>query len=162
MELEPWFRGLDKFAGGRHAAYRIPLADRQAPPTVATFRTVTRLLGVGLVVGGLAVVEAFWLHVVGSDVSRIVWMRLLVILGMTASLFYFIWRAKLGYWWAYSRLRLFSTIFPVVAVVTSAIPGLYPGWMIAEQIGFSALLVLVSLRLSTPHMKRAYAKPSRT
>jgi hypothetical protein len=74
-------------------------------------------------------------------------------------LFYFAWRAQRGYYWAYSRLRLFSKIFPIVALVTAAIPGLFPSWMVAEQICFALILLGIAEYLSTDHMREAYAKP---
>jgi len=89
-------------------------------------------------------------------------MRLVVVLAMTMTLFYFAWRAQRGFYWAYSRLRLFSKIFPIVALVTAAIPGLYPLWMITEQIVFSLILIGVADYLSTDHMREAFAKPART
>jgi hypothetical protein len=86
-------------------------------------------------------------------------MRCFVVLGMTATLFYFVWRARLGYYWAYSRLRLFSRIFPVVTLVIAAIPGLYPIWMITEQILFSVVLIGVADYLGSDHMRAAFPKP---
>jgi hypothetical protein len=88
-------------------------------------------------------------------------MRLVVVLAMTMTLFYFAWRAQRGFYWAYSRLRLFSKIFPIVALVTAAIPGLYPLWMITEQICFSLILLGIADYLSTDHMRAAYPKPAR-
>jgi hypothetical protein len=86
---------------------------------------------------------------------------LIVVLGMTMTLFYFAWRAQRGYYWAYSRLRLFSKIFPIVALVTAAVPGLYPLWMITEQIVFSLILIGIANYLSTDHMRAAYPKPAK-
>src|SRR5665811_2580177 len=97
----------------------------------------------------------------GDEVAWVVWMRLVVVLGMTMTLFYFAWRAQRGFYWAYSRLRLFSKIFPIVALVTAAIPGLYPLWMVTEQICFSLILLGIAEYLSTDHMREAYAKPSK-
>ena len=109
---------------------------------------------------GLAgVVVAVVLLLRGDEVAWVVWMRLVVVLGMTMTLFYFAWRAQRGFYWAYSRLRLFSKIFPIVALVTAAIPGLYPLWMITEQICFSLILLGIADYLSTDHMRAAYAKP---
>ncbi len=150
---------VDRVAGGRRAAYEISEADRRDPAIRRAWRTVTVLLVVCLVLATAAVGEALVLHLRGNDASRIVWMRLVVILGMTVSLFYFRWRAGLGRWWAYSRLRLFSMIFPVVAVVSSAVPGLYPTWMIVEQVTFSIVLLAITVVLGRAPMRRAYAKP---
>jgi hypothetical protein len=60
-----------------------------------------------------------------------------------------------------SRLRLFSKIFPIVALITAAIPGLYPLWMVTEQICFALILLGIAEYLSTDHMREAYAKPPR-
>jgi cation transport ATPase len=161
VSVEELLAHVDRFAGGRHAAYRISEPTLQDPRTARTWRTVGWLLVVTLLVAASAVAEAALQHLGGNDPSNVVWMRLLVILGMTVSLFYFLLRARQGYWWAYSRLRLFSMIFPVVAVVTSAIPGLYPMWMIVEQITFAAILVALTVQLGSAHMREVYAKPTR-
>lgn len=50
----------------------------------------------------------------------------MVIFAIAATLFFFWFRAQAGLWSAYSRLRLFSIIFPCVAIGTCLIPGLYP------------------------------------
>ncbi len=97
----------------------------------------------------------------GGSVSGIVWYRLVVIFGLTATLFYFVWRAGRGFYWAYSRLRLFSMVFPVVALASSAVPGLYPSWMIVEQILFSVVLLAIAVVLSSAHMRAVFAKPVR-
>jgi hypothetical protein len=81
---------------------------------------------------------------------------------MTVTLFYFAWRAQLGFYWAYSRLRLFSKIFPVVTLVIAAIPGLYPFWMVTEQIVFSLILIGVADYLDSDHMRAAFPKPARS
>jgi hypothetical protein len=109
------------------------------------------LLGIG------AVAVAVVLTVRGDQVPWAVWMRSGVVLAMTLTLFYFAWRAQRGYYWAYSRLRLFSKIFPVVTLVIAAIPGLYPLWMVTEQIVFSLVLIGVSDYLSSPSRTRTPA-----
>ncbi len=88
-----------------------------------------------------------------------VWFRGIAVLGITATLFYFAWRATKGYYWAYSRLRLFSKIFPIGTLVIAAIPGLYPFWMTIEQIVFSFLLIGVGDLLTTDHMREAFPRP---
>ena len=161
MSVEDVCLQVDRVAGGRYATHQIPVDLRTHSLTRRAFAVVTRLLVVELLIAAAAVLEALALHLRGDAVSEIVWMRLVVILGMTVTLFYFVWRARLGYYWAYSRLRLFSMIFPAAAAVTSAIPGLYPPWMIAEQLVFGSVLVLVAVRLSSAHMREAFVSPRR-
>jgi len=91
-----------------------------------------------------------------------VWMRTVVVLGMTATLFYFAWRASLGWRWAYLRLRLFAQIFPVITLVLAAIPGLYPVWMVTEQIVFSLIMIGIADFLTSDHMRATFAAPPRT
>ena len=153
---------VDRVAAGRQAAHRIDDAMRTDPRTMTAFTRVTWLLLAEFVIGGGAVAQAIRLSRAGEAVSLVVWWRLLVIFGIATTLFYFVWRARLGFWWAYSRLRLFSLVFPVIAVATCVIPGLYPGWMVAEQLLFSAVLLLVRGVLSTSHLRSAYARPGRT
>jgi hypothetical protein len=152
---------VDRIAAGRSAAHRIDDADRIDPRTRIAFTRVTWLLLAEFVIGGGAVAEAITLSRTGGDVSLVVWWRLVVIFGIATTLFYFVWRARLGFWWAYSRLRLFSLVFPIIAIATCLIPGLYPGWMVAEQLLFSAVLLLVRRVLSTPHLRAAYTRPGR-
>lgn len=132
---------------------------RADPAIRRTFRRVGALLVVVFVLGSGAVGEAILQTIEGAPVSRIVWWRLTVIFLIAGTLFYFLWRARLGYWWAYSRLLLFSVVFPVIAVTTCLIPGLYPAWMVAEQIAFSAVLLVIFRLLSGPALRRGYARP---
>jgi hypothetical protein len=159
MNLEPIFLRLDRLAGGRAVGYTISEEMRIHPKTRRSFVAITWLLVAEFVLGILAVVIAVVLQVNGTEVQFSVWMRGLVVLAMTATLFYFAWRAQKGYYWAYSRLKLFSKIFPVVTLVLAAIPGLYPLWMVTEQILFSLILIGVSDYLSTDHMRAAFPKP---
>ncbi|MEO6310531.1 MAG: hypothetical protein ABIO33_07575 [Leifsonia sp.] len=159
MNLEPMFLKLDRIAGGRGVEYTISEKMRSHPKTRRSFIAITWLLIAEFLLGIIAVVVAVVLQVNGFDVQLAVWMRGLVVLGMTATLFYFAWRAQKGYYWAYSRLKLFSKIFPVVTLVLAAIPGLYPLWMVTEQILFSLILIGVSDYLSTDHMRTAFPKP---
>jgi hypothetical protein len=152
---------MDRLAAGRTATYRVDDVFRTDPRTRIAFTRVTWLLLALFVIGAGAVVEAITLSRTGDDVPLVVWWRLVVIFGIATTLFYFVWRARLGYWWAYSRLRLFSLVFPVVAIATCLIPGLYPTWMVAEQLLFSAVLLLVRRVLSTPYLRAAYVRPTR-
>lgn len=160
--IEPALRFLDRIAGGRHADYTIPESSRDDPRTRRAFVVITWLLVAEVLLGIAAVVVAIVLQSMGTDVPWPVWFRSAVVLGMTATLFYFAWRAQKGYYWAYSRLRLFSKIFPVVTLVIAAIPGLYPLWMVSEQIVFSLILIGVSDYLYSDHMRAAFPKPVRT
>ena len=162
MNVESVLLDIDRLAGGRHADHTISDEMRSDPKTRRVFVVITWLLIAELVLGTAALAVPVMLHLRGDAVPFIVWMRLVVVLAMTTTLFYFAWRAQRGYYWAYSRLRLFSKIFPVVALVTAAIPGLYPLWMVTEQIFFSLILLGIAEYLSTDHMREAFAKPART
>ena len=83
------------------------------------------------------------------------------LLAITTTLFYFLWRARAGWYWAFRRLQLFSRIFPIVALVLAAIPGLYPFWVVTEQILFAILLIGVSDYLQSDVVRAAYPKPRR-
>ena len=150
---------VDRIAAGRWATHRVGETVRADPRTSAAFTRTAWLLVAAFVIGAGAVVEAIARARAGDHVSPLVWWRLVVILGIACTLFYFVWRASLGFWWAYSRLRLFSLVFPVIAVGSSFVPGLYPEWMVVEQVLFSAVLLLVRWVLSAPHLRLAYARP---
>jgi hypothetical protein len=160
MNLEPLLRRVDRLAGGRHADYTVPSAPEQGPRIRRAFVMITWLLVAEFLLGIAAVVVAVVLFLNGDTVSPAVWLRCVVVLGITVTLFYFAWRAQRGYYWAYSRLRLFSKIFPVVALVLAAIPGLYPLWVVTEQIIFSLILIGISDYLSSDYMRAAYPKPA--
>jgi cation transport ATPase len=159
MNVESILLDIDRLAGGRHADHTISAEMRTDPKTRRVFVAITWLLAAELLLGSAAVAVAVMLHMGGGDVPVVVWVRLIVVLAMTMTLFYFAWRAQRGFYWAYSRLRLFSKIFPIIALVTAAIPGLYPLWMVTEQICFSLILLGIAEYLSTDHMREAYAKP---
>ncbi len=160
MNVEDVLLTIDRVAGGRHGDHTISEAMRTDPRTKRVFVVVTGLLVVELVLGTSALVVPVALGM-RQEVPWVVWMRLVVVCAMTLTLFYFAWRAQRGYYWAYSRLRLFSKIFPIVALVTAAIPGLYPLWMVTEQIFFALILLGIAEYLSTDHMREAFAKPPR-
>ena len=157
--MEHLLRLVDRVAGGRHADYTIPEESRDDPRTRRAFVVISWLLVVELLIGVAAVGVAVALQLTGQRIPWPVWMRSVVVLGMTATLFYFAWRAQKGYYWAYSRLRLFSKIFPVVTLVIAAIPGLYPLWMVTEQIVFSLILIGVADYLDSDHMRAAFPRP---
>lgn len=160
MSFEPIFVKLDRVAGGRHSGVLIPDATRAHPKTRRAFTAITWLLVVELLLGLAVVVVAVVLVSTGTELPWAVWMRSVVVLGITATLFYFAWRAQKGYYWAYSRLRLFSKIFPVVTLVLAAIPNLYPLWMVTEQIIFSLILIGVADYLDSDHMRASFPKPT--
>ncbi|MDQ1137445.1 hypothetical protein QE410_002244 [Microbacterium sp. SORGH_AS 1204] len=49
----------------------------------------------------------------------------------------------------------------MVALVLAAIPGLYPFWVVTEQILFAILLIGVSDYLQSDVVRTAYPKPQR-
>ncbi len=156
--LEPLFRRLDRIAGGRIAdrVVREDLLDH--PRTRRSFDGILWILAAEILVGVAAVIVAFSLASHGEPVTWAVWFRSVAVLGITLTLLYFAWRASLGYYWAYSRLRLFSRIFPIVTLVIATIPGLYPLWMTIEQIVFSLLMIGIGDILTTDHMRAAFPR----
>lgn len=152
---------LDRLAGGRQGGYVIREDLRSHPDTVRSFRWIRWLLVAETIVGLTAIVVAVVLTRDGQTVPWAVWFRATVVLLITLTLYVFAWRAQLGYYWAYSRLRLFSRIFPVVTLVVAAIPGLYPFWMVIEQIVFSLLMIGIGDVLTSDHMRVAFPKPAR-
>lgn len=156
MSLESFLLRLDAIAGGRQAGVRIEEGDRQHPRTRRAFRWILWLLLAELVIGIAAVVIALALAANGESVPFSVWMRAVIVLGMTATLFYFAWRASLGWRWAYQRLRLFAQIFPVITLVLAAVPGLYPAWMVTEQIIFSLIMIGIADFLTSDHMRQVF------
>jgi len=158
--METFLLRLDRLAGGRMADYRVAPSDD--PRVTRAFRAITILLVACFLLGIATVVTSAWLTASGQNVGFAVWMRCLVVLGITATLFYFLWRARAGWYWAIRRLQLFSRIFPIVALVLAAIPGLYPWWVISEQIVFAILLIGVSDYLQSDYLRAAYPKPQRT
>jgi hypothetical protein len=159
MDLEPVLTKLDRIAGGRGAGEKADDELVGEPRTRRAFAWISWLLALELVIGLAAFVVALVLLANGTVLAFPVWMRILVVLGMTATLFYFAWRAQKGYRWAYSRLRLFSKIFPVITLVMAAIPGLFPFWMVTEQIVFSLILIGIADFLDSDHMRRVFRRP---
>lgn len=158
--MEAFFALIDRLAGGRYSTHVVAASGLEHPRTRRAFRVITWLLVAELIIGVAAVVVALVISMTGSAVPFAAWMRCVVVLGMTATLFYFLARARRGYYWAYSRLRLFAKIFPVVTLVLTAIPGLYPVWMITEQIIFSLILIGVADYLDSDHMRQVFPRPT--
>ncbi len=89
-----------------------------------------------------------------------VWFRATVVLLITLTLYVFAWRAQLGYYWV-----------PAAAVVQPDLPdrhtrrrgdpGLYPFWMVIEQIVFSLLMIGIGDVLTSDHMRSTFPKPVR-
>lgn len=152
---------LDRLAGGRQSGYVIREDMLEHPDTVRSFRWIRWLLVAETVVGLTAIVVAVLLTRAGESLSWAVWFRSTVVLLITLTLYVFAWRAQLGYYWAYQRLRLFSRIFPIVTLIVAAIPGLYPFWMVIEQILFSVLMVGIGDVLTSDHMRATFPKPAR-
>lgn len=159
MTFENLLRRVDRIAGGRQAGVAISDELRTHPKTRRAFTWIMWLLVAELALGVAAVVIAVALAAGGEAVPFAVWMRTLVVFGMTVTLFYFAWRASLGWRWAYQRLRLFAQIFPVITLVLAAIPGLYPAWMVTEQIIFSLIMIGIADFLTSDHMRAAFKAP---
>jgi hypothetical protein len=161
VTLEPLLRRLDRIAGGRHADLEVPASMLEHRKTKRAFTWITWLLAVEVVLGFAAVVVAVVIALNHGQVPFAVWMRSVVVLGMTVTLFYFSWRASRGWYWAYQRLRLFAQIFPIITLVMAAIPNLYPAWMVTEQIVFSLIMIGVADILIGDHMRTAFRRPDR-
>jgi 8-oxo-dGTP pyrophosphatase MutT (NUDIX family) len=154
-------RPLDRFAAGKQVNYRVDPDLLQHPRIRRAFRGIRWILAAEVLVGLAAVVIAIVLTSNGQFVAWAVWFRSVAVLGITVTLYYFATRGAEGYYWGYSRLRLFSHIFPVVTLVIAAIPGLYPFWMTIEQIIFSLLMIGIGDLLRTDHMREAFPRPAR-
>jgi len=159
--LEPTFRLVDRLAGGRHHAVVAAPEAVAHPLTRKAFARVAWLLALEFALGLAAAVIAVRLALGGASVTLPVWMRTVVVLGITTTLFYFTWRASRGWYWAYQRLLLFTRIFPVVTLVLAAIPHLYPAWMITEQIVFSLILLGIGGYLGSAQLREVFPRPAR-
>ncbi|WP_255447541.1 hypothetical protein [Schumannella sp. 10F1B-5-1] len=157
---EPVWRRLDRVGGGRLAPLRIRAEFEGDAKLRRGFAGIFWILTAEVVIGAAALVVAIVLAAVGVMEPPAVWFRSIAVLAITATLLYFAWRAWLGWYWAYSRLRLFSRIFPIVTLVIAAVPGLYPLWMVFEQILFSVLLVGVGDILTSDRFREAFPKPA--
>lgn len=152
-------RRVDRIAAGRRQRDLRAPAELIADPKVHNgFRAIRWILTAEIVVGVVALVIAVINLLNGTPDNLAVWMRGLVVLGLTLGLGYFALRAGEGWYWAYMRLRLFSRIFPTVTLVIAAIPGLYPFWMVIEQIVFSLLMIGVGDIATSDAMRTAFAK----
>jgi hypothetical protein len=151
---------LDRLAGGRQSDYVVREDMLDHPGTVRAFQWIRWLLVAETLVGLTAIGIAIGLTAHGDTVQWAVWFRSTVVLLITLTLYVFAWRAQLGYYWAYSRLRLFSRIFPIVTLVIAAIPGLYPFWMVIEQIVFSILMIGIGDFLTSDQMRATFPKPA--
>lgn len=161
MDVESVARVLDRIGGGRQARLRVSPEGVGDPRTRQVLGDVTTAITAAFSLDVAAVLVAVLRTELGSQLGWVVWTRLVMISLLTVSLYYFVWRARHGWWWAYSRLRLFSMIFPAVAIGTSLVPGLYPPWMVVEQLVLAGILLVVARLLNGRHLRAAYAKPLR-
>jgi hypothetical protein len=152
---------VDRLAGGRQHAVVVREDMRAHPHTVRAFQRIRWLLVGETVVGLTAIVIVILLALHGVPLSWAVWFRSTVVMFITLSLYVFAWRAQLGYYWAFARLRLFSRIFPLVTIVVASLPGLYPFWMVVEQYVFSALMIGIAIVLSSRHLREVFPVPPR-
>lgn len=152
---------IDRTFGGRHGHFTVDQHELEHPKTQRAFQWVYWILLAEVAVGVAAVTTAVVLQTGGAEVPFAAWFRGVVVLLMTLTLFFFAWRARHGYYWGYQRLRLFSQIFPVVTLVVATVPGLYPYWMVVEQIVFAVLMIGVADVLTNDHMRVAFASPKR-
>ncbi|HEY5222627.1 MAG TPA: hypothetical protein VIJ18_06210 [Microbacteriaceae bacterium] len=95
--FEPLFGFLDRIAGGAGSGYVVPEAGRKRLRIRRAFVWVAWLLGVELAIGIAAVGVALSTAIGGGDVPWPVWMRTVVVLGITSTLFYFLWRTQKGF-----------------------------------------------------------------
>ncbi|SDH20395.1 hypothetical protein [Agrococcus jejuensis] len=161
MSLDALLLRIDRVAAGRARDVRMP-PERLADPRLhRDWRAIRWILTAEIAIGLAAIVVAAVLTARGELDHPMVWFRSLVVLGLTLGLGYFALRAEQRWWWAYSRLRLFSRIFPIVTLVVAAIPGLYPLWMTIEQIVFSLLMIGIGDLLTTDRMRDAYRREQR-
>ena len=152
---------VDRTFGGRHGHFLVDRHELDHAKTQRAFRWVYWILSAEVAVGLAAVGIAVVLQLRGAEVGFAAWFRGVVVLGMTLTLFFFAWRARHGFYWGYQRLRLFSQIFPVVSLIVATIPGLYPYWMVVEQIVFAVLMIGVADVLTSDHMRVAFMSPRR-
>ncbi|WP_026556166.1 hypothetical protein [Arthrobacter sp. 35W] len=152
---------IDKLAGGRQGHVVVDADILEHPKTRRSFRWVQSILALEVLVGATALVIAAVLQSTGQAVGFPVWFRGVVVLFMTLTLFFFAWRAQQGFYWGYQRLRLFSQIFPVITLIVATIPGLYPYWMVIEQIIFAVLMIGVADVLTSDHMREAFPSAKR-
>lgn len=157
-----YLRPLDRYAAGRQRHVRAREHLLGDPRTLTTFRWIRVILGVEVLVGLAAVVIAVVLTTRDVEVVGAVWFRSVAVLAITGTLFYFATRASEGYYWAYRRLSMFSGLFPIVTLIVATTPGLYPIWMVIEQIVFSVLMVGISALLVSRHMRAAFPAPVRS
>jgi hypothetical protein len=160
--VEPLFLRLDRIGGGRRlAGLRMRRDDASRDRTRRGFAGIFWILAAEALIGVIALVVAVVFAATGHPEAPAVWFRTIAVLAITVALLYFAWRAWLGWYWAYARLRLFSRIFPIVTLVVAAWPGLYPLWMTIEQIVFSLLLIGVGDILTSDHFRETFPRPHR-
>ncbi|GIG55123.1 hypothetical protein [Demequina activiva] len=154
------FERLDRLAAGRQASTRVS-ADALGHPRIRlTFRWVLAMLVALVAIAVATVATAAWLDEHGEDVALIGWMRGVIGLVLSTTLFYFWLRARDGYVWAWTRLTLFSKIFPLVTLAIAAVPALLPVWMVTEQIVFSMVMLGMAWALDSRRMRTAFTAPA--
>ncbi|AAO44330.1 MAG: hypothetical protein NKF39_01570 [Tropheryma whipplei] len=153
LRVDGFFRIVDRLCGGRPARVALDSSANKRLQVVLLLLLFDLLLTFGFFVYSLS---GLFVHPVSAYRSA-------VLLCLSLGSLYFVLRARLGYVWAFGRLRLFAKIAPLIALATLAFSGLYPSWEFKlEQVLFSVILFTSSIVLESRRLIWVFFCPAKT
>lgn len=97
------------------------------------FGTVRRLVAVHGTLSALVFMTIASLAVIDHTVTSFMWGRSAGVLASAAVIYWLTLLASKGARWAYLRVRILSSLMPIVIVAVDAVPGVCPAWFAGIQ-----------------------------
>jgi len=119
------------------------------------FDLATKLIVIYGVAGAILIGTLMVIVVAGGEPSVLMWVRSTILLAMMPFLSMFAVRAEQGRTSSLQRLRLLTTVLPVVIIGVDLIPGVCPTWYAAMQAVSALALAPIGFLTRRPEIRDA-------
>jgi len=124
------------------------------------FDLATKLIVIYGVAGAILIGTLMVIVVAGGEPSVLMWVRSTILLAMMPFLSMFAVRAEQGRTSSLQRLRLLTTVLPVVIIGVDLIPGVCPTWYAAMQAVSALALAPIGFLTRRPEIRDAFPDQS--
>ena len=124
------------------------------------FDLAKKLIVIYGVAGAILIGTLVVIVVAGSEPSVFMWVRATILLAMMPFLSMFAVRAEQGRTSSLQRLRLLTTVLPVVIIGVDLIPGVCPTWYAAMQAVSALALAPIGFLTRRPEIRDAFPDQS--
>jgi len=124
------------------------------------FDLATKLIVIYGVAGAILIGALMVIVVAGGEPSVLMWVRSTILLAMMPFLSMFAVRAEQGRTSSLQRLRLLTTVLPVVIIGVDLIPGVCPTWYAAMQAVSALALAPIGFLTRRPEIRDAFPDQS--